>query len=148
AEAFWNSVAHAKPISVGFNCALGARDLRPHIQSVAAIAGVGVSVHPNAGLPNEFGGYDDTPEYMAKELGGFARDGLLNIVGGCCGTTPKHIHAIAEAVADVAPRKRPRLAKVCRLAGLEPLTFDRVTGFVNVGERTNVAGSIVFKKRI
>ena len=147
-EAFWNSVAHVRPLSVGFNCALGARDLRPHIQSVSAVAEVNVSVHPNAGLPNEFGGYDETAEYMANELGGFARDGLLNIVGGCCGTTPTHIKAIAESVADIRPRRKPALPKVCRLSGLEPLTFNEVTGFVNVGERTNVAGSIIFKKRI
>jgi 5-methyltetrahydrofolate--homocysteine methyltransferase len=147
-EAFWNSVAHARPLSVGFNCALGARDLRPHVQAVSTVAGVNVSVHPNAGLPNEFGGYDDTPAYMASELKGFAEAGLLNIVGGCCGTTPDHIRAIADAVAEIKPRTRPRLPSFCRLSGLEPLTFNEVTGFVNVGERTNVAGSAVFKKRI
>jgi 5-methyltetrahydrofolate--homocysteine methyltransferase len=147
-EAFWNSVAHARPLSVGFNCALGARDLRPHVQSVSSVAGVNVSVHPNAGLPNEFGGYDETPEYMASELKGFAEAGLLNIVGGCCGTTPVHIKAIADAVAKVKPRARPKPSAVCRLSGLEPLTLNEVTGFVNIGERTNVAGSAVFKKRI
>ncbi len=147
-EAFWYSVAHARPLSVGFNCALGARDLRPHIQSAAAVAGVNVSVHPNAGLPNAFGGYDDTAEYMADELGGFARDGLLNIVGGCCGTRAEHIRAIAEAVHGIKPRSIPAPPKFCRLAGLEPMVLNDVTGFVNVGERTNVAGSAVFKKRI
>ncbi|TCS64939.1 methionine synthase [Varunaivibrio sulfuroxidans] len=148
AEAFWNSLAHARPLSTGFNCALGAEDLRPHIQAVGAIADTHVSVHPNAGLPNAFGEYDDTPEYMAKVLRGFAEDGLLNIVGGCCGTTPDHIKAIARAVADVAPRRVPTHTPVSRLSGLEPLVIDETTGFVNVGERTNVAGSTKFKNLI
>ncbi|MCH8212883.1 MAG: methionine synthase [Proteobacteria bacterium] len=148
AEAFWNSVAHARPLSVGFNCALGAKDLRPHVQDAAHIAGVYVSVHPNAGLPNEFGEYDDTPEYMAGQLGEFAESGLVNIVGGCCGTTPAHIAAIVDAVASVAPRKVPKIEKHCRLSGLEPLTIAPLTGFVNVGERTNVAGSARFAKLI
>ncbi|MFQ5619594.1 MAG: methionine synthase [Rhodospirillales bacterium] len=148
AEAFWNSVAHARPLSVGFNCALGAKDLRPHILDAAHVAGVYVSVHPNAGLPNEFGEYDDTPEYMAGQLREFAESGLVNIVGGCCGTTPAHIAAIADAVAPVAPRKVPEIERHCRLSGLEPLTIAPVTGFVNVGERTNVAGSARFAKLI
>ena len=148
AEAFWNSVAHARPLSVGFNCALGAKDLRPHVLEAAHIAGVYVSVHPNAGLPNEFGEYDDTPEYMAGQLGEFAESGLVNIVGGCCGTTPAHIAAIVDAVASVAPRKVPKIEKHCRLSGLEPLTIAPLTGFVNVGERTNVAGSARFAKLI
>jgi len=147
-EAFWNSVAHARPLSVGFNCALGAKDLRPHVAEVARAAAVNVSVHPNAGLPNEFGGYDDTPEYMAGQLGEFAASGLVNIVGGCCGTTPDHIRAIASSVAGVAPRPIPEPDPRCRLSGLEPLTFDEVTGFVNVGERTNVAGSARFARLI
>jgi 5-methyltetrahydrofolate--homocysteine methyltransferase len=147
-EAFWYSVAHMKPISIGFNCALGAEALRPHVQSVARVTGVNVSVHPNAGLPNAFGGYDDTPEYMAGQLREFAESGLVNIVGGCCGTTPPHIKAISEAVEGVKPRPMIDTDLTCRLSGLEPLVFNDVTGFVNVGERTNVAGSPMFKKLI
>jgi len=148
AEAFWNSLAHADPVSIGFNCALGAEDLRPHVQSVGRIADTHVSVYPNAGLPNEFGAYDDTPEYMGQVLKSFAEEGLLNIVGGCCGTTPDHIKAIADAVADITPRVLPAANAVCRLSGLEPLIIDDVTGFVNVGERCNVAGSAKFQKLI
>ena len=148
AEAFWNSVAHARPLSIGLNCALGAAALRPHLQAIGRVAGVAVSVHPNAGLPNAFGGYDDTPDDMAAEIGEFAAAGLVNIVGGCCGTTPDHIAAMVAAVADVAPRTLPQVEPACRLSGLEPLTFGPVTGFVNVGERTNVAGSIKFAKLI
>ncbi|HEY4635586.1 MAG TPA: methionine synthase, partial [Rhodospirillales bacterium] len=143
-DAFWNSVAHARPICVGFNCALGARELRQHVQAIAAVAQVNVSVYPNAGLPNAFGGYDDTPEYMAGQLGEFARSGFVNMVGGCCGTTPAHIKAIAEAVRGVPPRKPPEAEPHCRLSGLEPLNFGSVPGFVNIGERTNVAGSAKF----
>ena len=146
--AFWNSIAHANPISIGLNCALGAADLRPHIQEIAHVAGVPVSVYPNAGLPNEFGEYDDTPEYMAEILGEFAESGFVNIVGGCCGTTPDHIAAIADAVTAHKPRHLPEVERVCRLSGLEPLAFDEVTGFVNVGERTNVAGSPRFNELI
>ncbi|MDH5489964.1 MAG: homocysteine S-methyltransferase family protein, partial [Rhodospirillaceae bacterium] len=148
AEAFWYSLSHARPLSIGFNCALGAEDLRPHVQTVANVAGVNVSVHPNAGLPNEFGEYDDTPEYMAGVLKSFAEDGLLNIVGGCCGSTPQHIKAIADAVANIKPRTVPDIKPVCSLAGLEPLILNDVTGFVNVGERCNVAGSAKFKNLI
>ena len=144
AEAFWNSVAHARPLSIGFNCALGAKDLRQHVQAVANVAPVNVSVHPNAGLPNEFGGYDDTPEYMAGALREFAESGLVNIVGGCCGTTPDHIRAIADAVEGVKPRVKAKPGSCANLAGLEPLKVNEVTGFINVGERTNVAGSIKF----
>jgi len=149
-EAFWNAVAHARPISVGFNCSLGAKELRPHVQAISRVAGTRVSVHPNAGLPNAFGGYDDTPENMAGLLGEFARAGFVNIVGGCCGTTPDHIRAIAEAVKGVTPRSVPILEPACRLSGLEPLTIGtgESAGFVNVGERTNVAGSIRFAKLI
>ncbi|MBO6826756.1 MAG: methionine synthase [Sneathiella sp.] len=148
AEAFWASVSHAKPLSIGFNCALGAKDLRPHVQAVAAISDARVSVHPNAGLPNELGEYDDTPEYMASMLQEFAESGLVNIVGGCCGTRPEHINAIAEAVSGVKPRHLPEKDTICRLSGLEPLYLDDTVGFVNVGERTNVAGSARFKKLI
>ncbi|HAT34378.1 MAG TPA: methionine synthase, partial [Rhodospirillaceae bacterium] len=146
--AFWHSVAHAKPLSIGFNCALGVADLRPHVLEVAGVADTFVSVHPNAGLPNEFGGYDDTPEYMAGALAEFAESGLGNIVGGCCGTTPEHLAAIVDAVKGLTPRMVPEDVHLCSLAGLEPLQFDDVTGFVNVGERTNVAGSARFKKLI
>ncbi len=148
AAAFWNSVAHAKPLAIGLNCALGAADLRPHIQEISALADTYVSIHPNAGLPNEFGEYDDTPEYMAEALKEFAESGFLNIVGGCCGTEPEHIAAIAEAVETLPPRQQPDVEPWCRLSGLEPLTIDSVTGFVNIGERTNVAGSARFKKLI
>ena len=148
AEAFWNSVSHAKPISVGLNCALGAEALRPYVQELARVAGISVSVHPNAGLPNEFGGYDDTPAYMAEQLGEFAESGFVNIVGGCCGTTPRHIAAIVDAVADLPARVRPEIEPHCRLSGLEPLTIGPLTGFVNIGERTNVAGSAKFAELI
>ncbi|MDA0305437.1 MAG: methionine synthase [Proteobacteria bacterium] len=143
-EAFWHSVSHANPISVGFNCALGAKDLRAHIQEIAAVADINVSVYPNAGLPNAFGGYDDTPEYMAEQLGEFARSGLVNMVGGCCGTTPDHIRAIAAAVDGISPRPIPAPTHSLCLSGLEPLRVDDVTGFVNIGERTNVSGSAKF----
>ncbi|MSO54234.1 MAG: methionine synthase [Rhodospirillales bacterium] len=146
--AFWTSVAHAQPLIVGFNCALGVKELRPHVQDMAKAADTFVSVYPNAGLPNAFGGYDDTPGYMAEHVREFAESGLVNVVGGCCGTTPDHIAAMAEAVHGVAPRPLPIIAKRLRLSGLEPLEFGPVTGFVNVGERTNVAGSIKFKKLI
>ncbi len=147
-EAFWASVAHAKPISVGLNCALGATELRQHVQAMSGVATAFTSVHPNAGLPNEFGGYDDTPDHMARVIGDFARTGLVNIVGGCCGTTADHIRAIAQAVAGVPPRKIPARPDHCVLSGLEPLAIDKVTGFVNIGERTNVAGSARFAKLI
>ena len=148
AVAFCNSIAHARPLSIGLNCALGAKDLRPHIQEISATSPAFVSIHPNAGLPNEFGGYDDSPEYMAEQLSEFAGSGFLNIVGGCCGTTPEHIAAIADAVRTITPRPLPEIEPRCRLSGLEPLTIGPVTGFVNVGERTNVAGSARFKKLI
>ena len=147
-EAFWNSIAHARPISIGFNCALGARDLRQHVQAVSNVASVNVSVYPNAGLPNEFGDYDDTPEYMAGILKEFATSGLVNIVGGCCGTTPDHIRAIAQAVDGVKPRSKVMGNGNANLAGLEPLAIDDVTGFINIGERTNVAGSAKFARLI
>ena len=147
-EAFWNSIAHARPISVGFNCALGVDDLRAHIQTIAAVANVNISVYPNAGLPNEFGEYDHTPEYMAEQLSEFADSGFVNMVGGCCGTTPDHIRAIAKAVDGKAPRTLPESTPHSRLSGLEPLNFGEVTGFVNIGERTNVSGSAKFAKLI
>jgi 5-methyltetrahydrofolate--homocysteine methyltransferase len=147
-EAFWYSVMHARPLSIGFNCALGARALFPHVQELARVAPVPLSVHPNAGLPNEFGGYDETPETMAALLGGFARQGLLNIVGGCCGTTPAHIRAIAEAVRGLPPRVLPDPPSRLRLSGLEPLVIGPDTLFVNIGERTNVTGSRRFAKLV
>ncbi|MEX2454674.1 MAG: methionine synthase [Rhodospirillaceae bacterium] len=147
-EAFWVSVEHAKPLIAGLNCALGAKQLRPHLQSFSRACSTFVSVHPNAGLPNEFGVYDDSPESMAARIREFAVNGLVNVVGGCCGTTPEHVRAIADAVRGIAPRPLPEPKHVTRLSGLEPLRLDSVTGFVNVGERTNVAGSIKFKRLI
>lgn len=147
-EAFWNSVRHAKPISVGLNCALGASELRPYLEELSNKAETHVSAHPNAGLPNEFGEYDEAPAEMAKVVEEFAQSGFLNIVGGCCGTTPAHIKAIANAVAPYAPRPIPEIAKACRLSGLEPFTIDRSSLFVNVGERTNITGSARFARLI
>ena len=147
-EAFWNSVAHARPLSVGLNCALGAKDLRAYIQELARVAPCWTSVHPNAGLPNEMGEYDETPAYTSGVLREFAESGFLNIVGGCCGTTPAHIAAIARGVEGIAPRDVPAVPKRLRLSGLEPLTIGPDTNFVNVGERTNVTGSAKFKKLI
>ncbi len=146
--AFWASVRHAQPLAVGFNCALGGKDMRPYIAELAALADCGISCYPNAGLPNAFGEYDELPEDTAAILRGFAEDGLVNIVGGCCGTTPDHIAAIAGAVADVAPRPPVPHQPVMRLSGLEPLTVTTDLGFVNVGERTNVTGSAAFRKLI
>ena len=147
-EAFWYSVAHVEPLSVGFNCALGAEGLRQHVQAVSAVAAVPISVYPNAGLPNAFGGYDDTPEEMAAQLEEFAASGLVNIVGGCCGTTPDHIRAISQAVEGIPPRPLPGPATTCRLSGLEALELNDTIGFVNIGERTNVAGSARFAKLV
>ncbi len=148
AEAFWISVAHARPLSVGLNCALGPDLLRQYVQDLSRTADTFVSSHPNAGLPNDLGGYDLTPESMAAELGRWARDGLLNIVGGCCGTTPDHIAAIASAVEGVTPRRVPTPPRHTRLSGLEPFEIRADSLFVNVGERTNVTGSRRFAKLI
>jgi 5-methyltetrahydrofolate--homocysteine methyltransferase len=147
-EAFWNSVRHARPITIGFNCALGAEDLRAHIADIGRVADTLVCAYPNAGLPNEFGQYDESPEYMARLIGEFARDGLVNIVGGCCGTTPDHIAAIAAAVAPHRPRVVPAIEPRLRLSGLEPFALTDAIPFVNVGERTNVTGSARFRKLI
>lgn len=147
-EAFWNSVRHAKPLAISLNCALGPKELRPHIKELSEIADTYVSTHPNAGLPNAFGGYDETPEQMATEIGEWAESGFLNIVGGCCGTTPEHIKAIADATASHAPRIIPEIPVACRLAGLEPFTIFPDSLFCNVGERTNITGSARFKKLI
>ncbi len=148
AAAFWNAVSHAEPISVGFNCALGPEQLRIHVEELARIADTCVSVYPNAGLPNAFGGYDETPEAMAAEIGRWAEAGLVNLVGGCCGTTPEHIRAMAEAVAPYAPRAVPAISPACRLSGLEPFEIGPDSLFVNVGERTNVTGSARFKRLV
>ena len=148
AEAFWNSLQHADPVSFGFNCALGPGELRQYVEEIAACVGTHVSAHPNAGLPNEFGGYDETPEEMATEIGEWARSGFLNIVGGCCGTTPEHIRAIAAAVEGLPPRRIPEVPVACRLSGLEALNIDENSLFVNIGERTNVTGSARFRRLI
>ncbi len=149
-EAFWNSVSHTRPLSVGINCALGAELMRPYIEELSGVADVYTSVHPNAGLPNPLSdtGYDESPEYTANQIKGFAQSGFVNIVGGCCGTTPAHIKAIAEAVADIAPRNIPEISKKLRLSGLEPLNIGDDSLFVNVGERTNVTGSRAFARLI
>ena len=147
-EAFYNSVRHAEPLLVGLNCALGATELRPYVEELARISEHPVSVHPNAGLPNEFGEYDDTPEHMAEVLGEFAANGWINLAGGCCGTTASHIQAIVEAVGRHAPRRLPELPTRTRLSGLEPFTIGPDSLFVNVGERTNVTGSARFRRLI
>jgi 5-methyltetrahydrofolate--homocysteine methyltransferase len=147
-EAFWNAVRHGELFAIGLNCALGATDMRPYVAELGRLADSHVCAYPNAGLPNAFGEYDETPEQTAAILGEFARAGLLNIVGGCCGTTPDHIRLIAEAVRGVAPRPRATPEVKCRLAGLEPLNIGADTLFVNVGERTNVTGSAKFRKLI
>jgi 5-methyltetrahydrofolate--homocysteine methyltransferase len=147
-EAFWTSVMHARPLTVGLNCALGPRQLRPFVQELGRVAPIPLSVYPNAGLPNEFGGYDETPDQMRGVLAEFASSGLLNIVGGCCGTTPEHIRAFADAVRDLPPRVPPTIERRTRLSGLEPLVIGPDTRFVNVGERTNVTGSRKFARLI
>ena len=147
-EAFWNSVAHAEPLTIGLNCALGAADLRPYVAELSRVANTYVTAHPNAGLPNAFGGYDETPAQMATVLREFAESGLLNVAGGCCGTGPEHIRAIAEAVAGLPPRTPADPPKALRLSGLEPVTIDGSRNFVNIGERTNVTGSRAFLRLI
>lgn len=147
-EAFWNSVRHAQPLSVGLNCALGAEELRPYLEELSTKADTFVSAHPNAGLPNEFGEYDQTPEEMSEIVSEFAASGLVNIIGGCCGSTPEHIRAIADSVRDMAPRAIPKRSRACRLSGLEPFNIEANSLFVNVGERTNVTGSARFKRLI
>lgn len=146
--AFWHSIRHARPFSIGLNCALGASALRPYIQELSTIADAYISMHANAGLPNAFGGYDETPNQMANIIREFANDKLINIVGGCCGTTPEHIQAIAQAVQQITPRIIPNIPKACRLSGLEPVTINEDSLFVNVGERTNVTGSLRFAELI
>ncbi len=147
-EAFWHSIAHARPFAVGLNCALGAQEIRPWIMELARVADCPISLYPNAGLPNELGEYVDTPENMASVIAEFAAEGLLNIVGGCCGTRPEHISAIAMAVKHAKPREIPHLEAHCRLSGLEPLIITPDLNFVNIGDRTNVTGSAKFKRLI
>ncbi|MBX3014416.1 MAG: methionine synthase [Caldilineaceae bacterium] len=147
-EAFWYSVMHAEPLIVGLNCALGPKALRQYIYDLSQVADTYVSIYPNAGLPNAFGEYDETPDQMATVLHEFAHSGLLNVVGGCCGTTPTHIRAIAQAVVTLPPRPLPTIAPRCRLSGLEPLLIGPETNFVNIGERTNVTGSRRFARLI
>ena len=140
-EAFWNSVRHARPLLVGLNCALGAEEMRPYLAEVSRIADCFVSCYPNAGLPNAFGEYDEAPNQTADIVREFAESGLLNLLGGCCGTTPEHITAIVKSVEGVTPRVPPVRGSACRLSGLEPLTITPDSLFVNVGERTNITGS-------
>jgi 5-methyltetrahydrofolate--homocysteine methyltransferase len=149
-EAFWNSLSHAKPLSIGLNCALGGDLMRPYLEELSRVASVYVSAHPNAGLPNPLSetGYDESPEYTASVVKEFGTSGFLNIAGGCCGTTPAHIKAIAEALCDVPPRKIPDIEPKCRLSGLEPFNIGDDSLFVNVGERANVTGSAKFKRLI
>ncbi len=148
AAAFWYSLRHINPISIGFNCALGATELRQYIDELSNIADTYVSAHPNAGLPNEFGEYDETPEQMAAEIGDWAANGYLNIIGGCCGTSPDYIKAIVKAVEKHPPRQIPKLEKQCHLAGLEPMSIGKDSLFINIGERTNITGSARFKRLI
>ncbi|MCL4151142.1 UNVERIFIED_CONTAM: hypothetical protein GTU68_031732 [Idotea baltica] len=147
-EAFYRSLEHAEPLSIGLNCALGAKEMRPYLQSLSSIATSYVSVYPNAGLPNAFGEYDETPDITGSYIEEFLQSGLVNIVGGCCGTTPGHIAAIAKVAAKYSPRVIPTLVPKLHLSGLEELTIDELTNFVNVGERTNVTGSRKFSKLI
>ena len=147
-EAFWNSIAHMPLLSVGINCALGAKQMRPYIEELSQVAPVFISCYPNAGLPNAFGGFDETPEIMSADLREFAERGWLNIVGGCCGTTPAHIKALAEAVRELTPHRRATPEPYTRFSGLEPLTIRPDTNFVNIGERTNVTGSPAFAKLV
>ncbi len=147
-EAFWNSVSHANLLSVGLNCALGAKEMRPHLEELSAKANVFISAYPNAGLPNEFGQYDETAHETAHLVDDFIKAGLVNIVGGCCGTTPEHIKCIAEKAAKHPPRVKPRIEPYLRLSGLEAVTLTPETNFVNIGERTNITGSPKFSKLI
>jgi 5-methyltetrahydrofolate--homocysteine methyltransferase len=146
--AFWHSIRHARPFSIGLNCALGAAAMRPHLAEISGVADTFTCAYPNAGLPNAFGKYDESPEFMAEQVEEFAREGLVNIVGGCCGSTPEHIAAIAEAVSRHAPRSVPKVRPLIRLSGMEPFTLTDDIPFVNVGERTNVTGSAKFRKLI
>lgn len=147
-EAFYNSLRHAKPMSFGLNCSLGPAELRQYVSELSRICECPVSSHPNAGLPNAYGEYDMTPENMVEHVKEWAESGFLNIIGGCCGTTPDHIKAVAEAMTGIPPRPLPKIAPGCRLSGLEPLTITKESLFINIGERTNVTGSAKFKRLI
>ena len=147
-DGFWTSVEHAEPLIVGVNCALGAREMRPYVAELSGIASCLTSAHPNAGLPNAFGGYDETPDVTSALLHEFARDGFLNIAGSCCGSTPEHTKAIAAAVRGLEPRSIPRPRRAPRFSGLEPFEIGEDTGFVLIGERTNVTGSARFRRLI
>jgi 5-methyltetrahydrofolate--homocysteine methyltransferase len=147
-EAFWISIKHANLISVGLNCALGAKDMRPYLETLSNVAHTWVSVYPNAGLPNAFGGYDETAEMMGSDIEEFCKSGFVNIVGGCCGTTPDHIREFARVAAKYAPRKKPVRIPFMQLSGLEPVTLTPESNFMNVGERTNVTGSAKFLKLV
>ena len=147
-EAFYNSVIHANPISIGLNCALGADALRPHVEELARISESYTSVHPNAGLPNELGVFDESPDHMATVIMDYVENNFINIVGGCCGTTPKHIEAIADVVSGQSPRTIPDIEPGCRLAGLEAFNITKDSLFVNIGERCNITGSARFKRLI
>lgn len=147
-EAFYNALRHVKPISFGLNCALGPDELRPYVEELSRISECAVSAHPNAGLPNAFGEYDLSPEDMAEHVKEWAESGFLNLIGGCCGTTPEHIRQMAQVTETIAPRVLPDIPVACRLSGLEPLTIEKETLFINVGERTNVTGSARFKRLI
>ncbi|MCP4378534.1 MAG: methionine synthase, partial [bacterium] len=147
-EAFWYSIRHANPIAVGLNCALGPSELRQYLEDLSNIADTHISVHANAGLPNAFGGYDESAESMAAHAAEWAASGLVNIVGGCCGTTPEHIRAMRSVLEGTAPRQIPEISPACRLSGLEPCSIDSDSLFVNIGERTNVTGSALFKRLI
>ena len=148
AEAFWNSLRHARPLSFGLNCALGAKELRQHVEELSRLCDCFVSAHPNAGLPNAFGGYDETPQALADEIAEWGKSGIINIAGGCCGTSPDHIRAIAQALAGMKPRAIPQIERKLRLAGLEAFNIGDDSLFVNVGERTNVTGSKAFARMI
>ena len=147
-SAFWTSVQHAKPLTIGINCALGAEEMRPYVAELSGISDTYICVYPNAGLPNEFGEYDQSPEAMATIIREFAESGFVNIIGGCCGTTPEHIRVITETLASISPRKIPSIPAYCRLSGLERLEIRPDTNFVNIGERTNVSGSLRFARLI
>ena len=148
AEAFWNSLRHARPLSFGLNCALGAKELRQYVEELSKLCDCFISAHPNAGLPNAFGGYDETPRMLADEIAEWGKAGIINIAGGCCGTSPDHIRAIAQALQELPPRAIPQVDKKLRLAGLEAFNIDDDSLFVNVGERTNVTGSKAFARMI
>src|SRR4029453_16867284 len=145
-DAFWISVMHVPLFSVGVNCALGPREMRAHVEELSKLSPKFVSAYPNAGLPNAFGGFDETPASMGRDLGGGRKAGLVNVGGGCCGTTPAHIRAIAGAVRGVTPRVRPQVQPLSRFSGLDPLVIRPDSNFVNVGDRTNATGTPGFAK--